>query len=37
MAKNQKIEVKGIEITVLKYDAYDFNSLTDIVPEKLAH
>jgi len=34
MSKNQKIEVKGIEITVLKNDADDFISLTDIARHK---
>lgn len=34
MAKNQKIDVKGTEITVLRNDAEDFISLTDIARHK---
>jgi hypothetical protein len=30
MVKNQKIEVKGNEITIIKSEAYDYISLTDI-------
>lgn len=34
MAKNQKIEVKGTEISLLKNEAEDFISLTDIARHK---
>ncbi len=34
MAKNEKIEVKGTEITILKNDASDYISLTDIARYK---
>jgi hypothetical protein len=34
MAKNQKIDVKGTEITVLRNEAEDFISLTDIARHK---
>lgn len=34
MVKNEKIEVKGTEITILKSDANDYISLTDIARYK---
>jgi hypothetical protein len=34
MAKNQKIDVKGTEITILRNDAEDYISLTDIARHK---
>jgi hypothetical protein len=34
MAKNQKIEVKGNEITIIKSEANDYISLTDIARHK---
>lgn len=34
MIKNQKIEVKGVAISVLKYETDDYISLTDIARHK---
>jgi hypothetical protein len=34
MAKNQKIDVKGTEITVLRNETEDYISLTDIARHK---
>lgn len=36
MAENKKIDVKGIEITVLRNDTEDFISLTDIARHRVA-
>ena len=34
MAKNKKIQVKGIEITIIQEDKEDFISLTDMLKAK---
>ena len=34
MAKNKKIQVKGIEITIIQEDNEDFISLTDMLKAK---
>jgi len=35
MIKNQKIEVQGVAISVLKYETDDYISLTDIARHKM--